>query len=41
MIFALGHYYLYRKKEALAHRDFADGVGDATTGFLPYIINQT
>lgn len=41
IVFAVGHYYIYRKKEPLEKRDFADGIGDATTGLLPFILNHS
>ena len=40
-IFALGHYYIYGKMDPLEKRNFADGIGDATTGLLPFMVNQS
>ena len=34
VLFAIGHYIIYRKKDPLEKQAFADRLGDASTGFL-------
>ena len=38
VIFAIGHFYIYRKKEPLEKQNFADRIGDASTGFLSDVL---
>lgn len=38
VLFAVGYFYIYRKKDPLEKQSFADSIGDASTGMLSGIL---